>query len=208
MATVTLQQRITVNRDGKETDVSEIAIRKPAAREFVRHGSPFIWKSMDIGDARARPVFNDKIVAKFLTACSDLDEAAIGTLTAPDYISARLALLLEIITGNTANENADERVVKLSAPVVTHAGSVAELKLSTPLAKTVIAFGLPFDWRQDENDNPYVVYDDRKCMKYLVELTGHDELSLEDISAPDWFAMRQKLFTVLSRVVGTSRDPQ
>lgn len=207
MSTIYLERSITVNRDGIDTDVASLDIATPTARHFVKFGSPFMWKSMDVNDARARPVFNEKAVSKFLGECTGVGEDAIGTLSAPDYLNARWTLLMDILSSGKTDGEPRPDVLKLVNPLVTHAGSITELKIATPSAKTIIQTGVPFEWRQDENDNAYVVYNDRLCMKYLSAMTGRDELELEDIIAGDWIAARNKVFSAMNSFVGSTANP-
>jgi hypothetical protein len=208
MQTVTLEQSIVVKRDGVDTDVNTLTINTPTARHFVAYGSPFLWKSMDADDARARPVFNDKSVAKFLADLTGTSAEAIETMAAPDYLGARWSLLMEILDGGTDTDKDDTATIKLSKPITTHAGLLDTLKVSTPAAKLVIQTGVPFEWRNDENDNPFVVFNDRLCMKYLSAMTGRDELELEDLSAPDWIKARNKVLVAMNKFVGANKNPQ
>lgn len=203
MSAITLTRPIVV----KEAETSTLELATPTARNFVAFGSPFVQKSNDVNDNRARPVFNDKVVGKFIAECTSAGETAIDTLTAPDYLTLRWALLDACLSGIAEQKNPDPAVITLSKPIVTHAGNLNELRVSSPAAKFLIKTGVPFEWRTDENDQAFVVYNDRLCMKFLTEMTGRDELELADITAPDWLIARQKIFLALSTFVGSTGNP-
>lgn len=207
MTTINLSAPIVVNRNGEDIETRTLELRPPVAREFVRYGNPFTWKSMDVDDARSRPVFNDRIVASFLADCCSVSPAAIESMTAPDYISARWDLLMSILGDDTSETAKDPGTITLASPIATHAGSVSTLKLATPKAKIVIQNGVPFDLRTDEYNNAYVVYNSPLCMKYLCDMTARDEVELADISASDWLKVCKSLFVVFNAVIGTAKDP-
>ena len=86
--TVTLTTPIKTH-DGEK---STITLREPKARSFFEHGEPFKMRVISEGDKdRVEFEYNHKILAKFLTDMSGIDDLTLGSVSASDYFLLRNA---------------------------------------------------------------------------------------------------------------------
>lgn len=97
--------------------------------------------------------------------------------------------------------------VKLSTPITGHSGTFASLTLKVPTARSFIAHGSPFTVKTGAEGN-YIEYSDKAMLKFLADSTGVDEITLEDLAAPDYFAARDRLAGLILMATGTAeKDP-
>lgn len=93
------------------------------------------------------------------------------------------------------NDN-DDAVITLSRPLVSHNDNHRQLTLRAPTVGDIRSIGWAYDV---EGDN--VVPNDERLMKWLMELSGHDEIILEKLHPADYHAIG------LLFMHGTNPDP-
>ncbi|RNJ49360.1 hypothetical protein [Methylocystis hirsuta] len=92
--------------------------------------------------------------------------------------------------------------VPLRKALETHKGLVKELVLNEPTARPFIKYGEPFIMRFGNDGMKEVSFDNKAVIGFLVDMTGHDELVLEGLSARDYTEVRTKLVNMLQESTG------
>lgn len=76
----------------------------------------------------------------------------------------------------------------LTAPITSHKGNLINLTLNPPKARSFLK-GMPFRVEElTSGDGLFgyrTIYDPKVCMSFLADMSGLDELTLEDIHAAD-----------------------
>ena len=73
-------------------EVTTLKLREPKARSFFEHGEPFKMRVISEGDKdRVEFDYNHKILAKFLSDMTGIDDITLGSVTASDYFLLRNA---------------------------------------------------------------------------------------------------------------------
>ena len=86
--TVSLTTPITTHSGPTST----ITLKEPKARSFFEHGEPFKMRVLSEGDKdRVEFEYNHKILAKFLSDMSGIDDITLGSVSASDYFLLRNA---------------------------------------------------------------------------------------------------------------------
>jgi hypothetical protein len=90
----------------------------------------------------------------------------------------------------------------LSQPLKTHDGEVTELKLKAPRAGLLIKYDDPFEvkWNKDDNRFDYI-FDNKSMMRFASEMTGVDDLILEDLSVRDFWKLRYEIAGIILETV-------
>lgn len=92
--TATLNVKLTTPLTTHGGPVSMITLKEPKARSFFEHGEPFkakVHTDNDTGKDRIDFEYNHKILGKFLSDMSGLDDMVLGSVTASDYFALRNA---------------------------------------------------------------------------------------------------------------------
>lgn len=80
-----------------------------------------------------------------------------------------------------------QRVVKLTKPIAGHGGTVGELRFAPLTARVLIKNKkLPFTHSRDASGRINVDVDYSIAVKYIADLTGLDELVLEQLNTADF----------------------
>lgn len=95
----------------------------------------------------------------------------------------------------------------LKHPIIGHGGTIRELSLKMPTARSFMLYGNPFVMKFDERDNPVPEYTDKAMFKFLADATGIDEITLEGLSAADYITARTKLTYLMLGVTGSDENP-
>ena len=91
---------------------------------------------------------------------------------------------------------------KLSRPLQTHKGSLDTLTLKEPTAGTFIrAKADPYKVRFYDEKAEYT-FDSAATLAFLVDMTGHDNITLEALSAADFMGLRWKMVEVIALGLG------
>ena len=86
--TVTLTTPLHMH-DGEKTTIT---LKEPKARSFFEHGEPFKMRVISEGDRdRVEFDYNHKILGKFLSDMTGIDDITLGSVTASDYFLLRNA---------------------------------------------------------------------------------------------------------------------
>ena len=81
--------------------VTTITLKEPKARSFFEHGEPFKAKVQtdDAGKDSIEFEYSHKVLAKFLSDMSGLDDMVLGNVVAGDYYALRNAATHLILGG-------------------------------------------------------------------------------------------------------------
>jgi hypothetical protein len=91
---------------------------------------------------------------------------------------------------------------KLSSPLKTHDGEVTELKLKTPRAGLLTKYDDPFKIQPLKDGDGYeYVFNNKSMMQFASEMTGIDDLILEDMSVSDFWKLRSEIARVIVNTV-------
>ncbi|SFO17769.1 hypothetical protein SAMN05216330_10296 [Bradyrhizobium sp. Ghvi] len=95
---------------------------------------------------------------------------------------------------------------KLTSPLKTHDGVVTELKLKSPKARLMIKHGDPFTIRpvknaKGETESYEYIYNNSAMVQFAADMTGVDELILEDLSVTDFTRLRGAITNVILGLV-------
>lgn len=97
--------------------------------------------------------------------------------------------------------------VKLSTPLTTHKGTISEIVLKMPTARSFRLFGNPYLIHRDPvSQKPMPVIIDEAMLKFLADASGFDELTLDDLPAPDYDALRWTMFNMINGVMGGNEE--
>jgi hypothetical protein len=98
--------------------------------------------------------------------------------------------------------------VKLSRPLKTHGGEVSEITLKEPLARSFFNHGEPFKVKvlTDDKGESLVDFDffNNVIAKFLVDMTGLDDLVLSSLRAVDYMSVRTRAAHMIIGVAGNS----
>lgn len=99
-------------------------------------------------------------------------------------------------------------VFTLTETLKTHNGEVRELKLRTPKARLFMRYGDAFKITpaKSEDEPADFVFNNEIMVKYLADMTGVDELILEEMPSGDFYNLRQLAVVVILGVV-REKDP-
>lgn len=93
-------------------------------------------------------------------------------------------------------------IFKLSSPLKTHDGEVTELKLKTPRAGLLTKHDDPFKLQPIKDGDGYeYVFNNRSMMQFASEMTGIDDLILEDMSVSDFWRLRNEIAGIIVKTV-------
>ena len=98
--------------------------------------------------------------------------------------------------------------VTLASAIKTHDGEVSSILLKEPKARSFFDHGEPFKVRviaDGDKDRVEFDYDHKVLAKFLRDMSGIDEGILGNISASDYFSMRNAATNLIMGVVG--KDP-
>jgi hypothetical protein len=98
------------------------------------------------------------------------------------------------------------KTVPLRKVLETHKGPIKELVLNEPTARPFVKYGEPFIMRFGKDGTKEVSFDNKAVIGFLVDMTGHDELVLEGLSARDFTDARNALVGMLQETTGVE-DP-
>lgn len=82
----------------------------------------------------------------------------------------------------------DNTTYQLSRPIVTHTGTIAELPLKYPTAKSYIDYGMPYTQvTEGEADNTRIEFkfNPKIMFKFISDMSGLDDITLSGIDARD-----------------------
>jgi hypothetical protein len=90
----------------------------------------------------------------------------------------------------------------LSEPLKTHDGEVTELKLKTPRAGLIVKYDDPFQIRPIKDGDGYeYVFNNKSVMQFASDMTGIDDLILQDLSVPDFMRLRTEIAGIIMKAV-------
>lgn len=91
--------------------------------------------------------------------------------------------------GQQATMAPETKTVRLSRPLETHQGPVHEILLTEASGALVMQYGLPFTMKQSSSPDGVtsadIEFKYEVMSKYLVQMTGHDQIILGSMSAMD-----------------------
>ena len=93
-------------------------------------------------------------------------------------------------------------VFKLSRPLRTHKGDLSELTLKEPTARSFIRAKRDPYTVKFEDDKATYTFDSAATLAFLVDMTGHDEITLEALPAADFMALRWEMVKVIAMGLG------
>ena len=102
---------------------------------------------------------------------------------------------------------------KLSEPLKTHKGEVTELTLKTPRGRSFVEYGDPFQLKPRMNDAgeatglEFVFNNNKSMVRFLSDMTGVDDLVLNDISAADFLRLRSVAANLIIGMVPDNKNP-
>jgi hypothetical protein len=98
--------------------------------------------------------------------------------------------------------------VTLTRPIKTHKGEISEITLSEPTARSFFNHGEPFKVKvlSDEKGESLVdfVFFNDVVAKFLVDLTGLDEIVLSSLRAVDYMNLRTKAAHMIIGAAGSN----
>lgn len=96
---------------------------------------------------------------------------------------------------------------KLSEPLKTHDGEVNELKLKAPRAGLLVKYDDPFKIQPIKDGDGYeYVFNNKAVMQFASEMTGIDDLILQDLSVSDFMKLRSEIARIIVGAV-PDRNP-
>ena len=98
-------------------------------------------------------------------------------------------------------------VVKLTTPINTHNGEVSEITLKEPRARSFFTHGEGFKMRvvsEGDKDRIEIDYNHSVFAKFLSDMSGIDEGLLGNITASDYFTLRNAATNLIIGVAGSS----
>lgn len=97
--------------------------------------------------------------------------------------------------------------VKLGTPIVTHGGKAHEVTLKMPTARAFRMYGNPFLIHRDPvSQRPMPVIIDESMLRFLADASGLDELTLDELAAPDYDTLRWTMFNMINGVMGENNE--
>ena len=97
--------------------------------------------------------------------------------------------------------------VTLTSPITTHDGEKTTITLKEPKARSFFSHGEPFKMRvltDGDKDRIEIDYSHNVFAKFLTDMTGLDEGVLGNISASDYFTLRNAATNLIIGVGGSS----
>jgi hypothetical protein len=102
----------------------------------------------------------------------------------------------------------DTQTVKLSRSLKTHGGDVNEITLKEPLARSFFNHGEPFKVKVLTDDKGESLVDfeffNNVISKFLVDMTGLDDLVLSSLRAVDYVSLRARAAHMIIGVAGAN----
>ena len=100
----------------------------------------------------------------------------------------------------------NSQIVTLSEPLKTHDGDVTTITVNEPRAKSFFDHGEPFKTRviavEGQPDQIEFEYNTAILRKFLMDMTGIDDLILGKVTARDFFALRNATTNLIMGVAG------
>jgi hypothetical protein len=94
---------------------------------------------------------------------------------------------------------------KLFEAIATHDGSVSELTIKAPKARTFVKHGEPFKLKPD-GERLAFEFNDKSLMAFAAEMTGVDEILLGGLASSDYLRLRQEIANTILGIV-PDKDP-
>lgn len=87
----------------------------------------------------------------------------------------------------------------LSGPLKTHDGDVRELKLKEPKAKLFVKYDDPFKLLPSKSGEDFLefFFNNVSMLHFLADMTGIDELILEELPTSDYYHLRQAAANII-----------
>lgn len=90
--------------------------------------------------------------------------------------------------------------ITLGKAITSHQGELKSLTIREPSARQFVRHGEPFKVNIRADGSPDIEINNKAMFAFISDLSGVDELALEDLSAADFNRARQ---AVISMVLGT-----
>ena len=100
--------------------------------------------------------------------------------------------------------------VTLTTPINTHDGEKTSITLKEPKARSFFSHGEPFKMRvlsEGDKDRIEIDYNHSVFAKFLSDMSGLDEGLLGNITASDYFTLRNAATNLIIGVAGSSPTP-
>lgn len=100
------------------------------------------------------------------------------------------------------------KTITLKTPLLTHSGEATTITLKEPKARSFFEHGEPFKMRiisEGETDRVEFDYNHKVLGKFLMDMSGHDDMILGKVSASDYFLLRNAATNLIIGVAGS--DP-
>ena len=93
----------------------------------------------------------------------------------------------------------------LTSTITTHAGKTSVITLNEPKARSFVKHGEPFKLTISPDGTVVQTFDSANSIKFLSDMSGLDELVLEDLSAKDFMALRVAMSNII--LSGAGENP-
>ncbi len=91
--------------------------------------------------------------------------------------------------------------ITLSKPLDSHQGALRTLTIKEPTARQFVSHGEPFKISLRADGSPDIEINNKAMFAFISDLSGVDEIALEELSGSDFNKARQ---AVISLVLGTT----
>lgn len=100
----------------------------------------------------------------------------------------------------------------LATPLEDGRGEIKSVTLKTPKARLFRLYGSPMVVKSDrtitadgsERVIAYAEFNDTASLNFIAEMSGVDQVTLDDLSAPDYLAVRSKMMELINKANPTA----